>query len=189
MTDSADADRSAGSARPAEGSSAEGAAWPGEPSGRVFDGRARYGRDYEDFVVGDLYRHWPGRTVTEYDDTLFAQLTMNQHPLHSDAAYAAGTQFGQRLVVGTFVFSLVVGMTVADVSGRAVANLEYESVRHEAPVVHGDTLYAETRVLAKRPTADGRRGVVLVETRGFNQRGETVITLRRRVLVTRRDTQ
>jgi acyl dehydratase len=158
-----------------------------EAAGRVFDARERYGRDYEDFEPGDLYRHWPGRTVTEYDDTLFAQLTMNQHPLHSDAAYAAQTQFGQRLVVGTFVFSLVVGMSVADVSGRAVANLEYEQVRHDGPVFHGDTLYAETRVLEKRPTSDGRRGVVIVETRGFNQRGETVLTLRRRILVRRRD--
>lgn len=161
-----------------------------EPSGegRLYDGRERYGRDYEDFTAGDVYRHWPGRTVTEYDDTLFAQLTMNQHPLHSDAAYAAETQHGQRLVVGTLVFSLVVGMTVADVSGRVIANLEYESVRHTGPTFHGDTLYAETRVLDKLPTSDGRRGIVTVETRGFNQRGETVLTLRRRMLVPRCET-
>ena len=162
---------------------------PFQPSGagRLVDGRERYGRDYEDFEVGDVYRHWPGRTVTEFDDTLFAQLTLNQHPLHSDAAYGEGTQFGQRLVVGTLVFSLVVGMSVADVSGRAIANLEYECVQHTGPTFHGDTLYAETRVLEKRPTSDGTRGIVTVETRGYNQRGETVIRLRRRVLVRRRE--
>jgi len=158
---------------------------PYEPrgDGRLFDGRARYGRAYDDFVVGDVYRHWPGRTVTEYDDTLFAHLTMNQHPLHADAAYAAGTPHGQRLVVGTLVLSLVVGMSVADVSGQAIANLEYESIRHVAPTFHGDTLYAETRVLEKRRTTDGDRGIITVETRGFNQRGETVLTLRRTMLV------
>jgi acyl dehydratase len=156
-------------------------------TGRLIDGRARYGRDYDDFIVGDVYRQWPGRTITEFDDTLFAQLTMNQHPLHSDTAYAATTQHGQRLVVGTLVFSLVVGMSVADVSGRSIANLEYESVRHVAPTFHGDTLYAESHVLAKRPTSDGLRGVVTVETRGYNQHNETVLYFRRSLLVRRRE--
>ena len=158
-------------------------------AGRLMDGRHRYGRDYEDFVVGDVYRHWPGRTITEFDDTLFAHLTLNQHPLHSDAAYAATTLHRQRLVVGTLVFSLVVGMSVADVSGRAIANLEYESVRHVGPTFHGDTLYAESRVVEKRLTSDGQRGVVTVDTRGYNQRDETVLALRRRLLVARRDPQ
>ena len=93
-------------------------------TGRLLDGRHSYGRDYDGFVVGDVYRHWPGRTITEFDDTLFAQLTLNQHPLHSDAAYAATTQHGQRLGGGPLVFSLVVAMSVADVTGRAMANLE-----------------------------------------------------------------
>lgn len=155
--------------------------------GRVFDGRERYGRYYDDFAAGDLYRHWPGRTITEFDDTLFAQLTLNQHPLHSDAHFAAQTQHGQRLVVGTLVFSLAVGMTVADISGRAIANLEYESVQHLGPTFHGDTLYAETEVLEKRESAGkADRGIVYVETRVHNQRGEAVMTFRRRVLVPKR---
>jgi acyl dehydratase len=154
---------------------------------RVIDGRDRYGRFYEEFEVGDLYRHWPGRTITEFDDTLFAQLTMNQHPLHSDAHFAEGTQHGQRLVVGTLVFSLAVGMSVADVSGRAIANLEYESVKHLGPTWHGDTLYAETEVLDRRESdSKPDRGIVYVETRVTNQRGESVMSFRRRVLVPKR---
>lgn len=154
---------------------------------RVFDGRERYGRYLEDFEAGDIYRHWPGRTITEFDDTLFAQLTLNQHPLHSDAAYAAATQHGQRLVVGTLVFAIAVGMSVADISGRAIANLEYESVKHLAPTWHGDTIYAETEVLDVQPSESRPdRGIVYVETRVTNQRDELVMTLRRRVLVPRR---
>lgn len=148
--------------------------------------REQFGRDYEDFEIGAVYKHWPGRTVTEFDDTLFTLLTMNQHPLHIDAHYAARTQFGQRVVVGPLVFSIVVGMTVADVSGRAIANLEFEEIKHTAPTFHGDTLYAETTVLDKWETSKPDRGVVRVETRGYNQRGETVVTFRRKVLVPRR---
>jgi acyl dehydratase len=148
--------------------------------------REAFGRDYEDFEIGAVYKHWPGRTVTEFDDTLFTLLTMNQHPLHIDAHYAAQTQFGQRVVVGPLVFSIVVGMTVADVSGRAIANLEFEEVKHLAPTFHGDTLYAETTVLDKWETSKPDRGVVRVATRGYNQRGETVLTFRRKVLVPKR---
>jgi len=155
--------------------------------GRVFEGRERYGRYLEEFEAGDVYRHWPGRTITEFDDTLFAQLTMNQHPLHSDAAYAAGTQHGQRLTVGTLVFSLAVGMTVADISGRAIANLEYESVKHLGPTWHGDTIYAETEVLEKRESGSkADRGIIYVETRVTNQRDELVMTFRRRILIPKR---
>ena len=153
----------------------------------LHDGREDFGRYLEDFVAGDEFAHWPGRTVTEYDDTLFAALTMNQHPLHSDAAFAAGTQHGQRLVVGTLVFSLVVGMTVRDLSGRAIANLRYDEVRHLGPTFHGDTLYARSKVLGVR--ASGRRadrGLVEVETRAENQCGEPVLSFRRTLLVPRR---
>ena len=146
-----------------------------------------FGRYYEDFAVGEVIKHWPGRTITEFDDTLFCALTMANHPLHIDAHYAAGTQFGQRVVVGTLVFSLVVGMTVADVSGRSIANLGYESVKHLAPTFHGDTLYAETTVLDKRESqSNADRGIVYVETRAVNQRGETVLTFRRHVLIPKR---
>jgi acyl dehydratase len=112
---------------------------------------------------------------------------MNQHPLHTDAEYAAGTQHGQRLVVGTLVFSIAVGLSVADISGKAIANLEYEEIKHLGPVFHGDTIYAESRILEK---VDSRskpdRGIVYVETRAFNQHQDVVLTLRRRVLIPKR---
>lgn len=145
------------------------------------------GRYLEDFNVGDVYKHWPGRTVTEFDDTWFSLMTMNQNPLHIDEHYAQQTQHGRRLVNGTFIFSLVVGMSVADVSLHAIANLEYESVKHVLPTFHGDTIYAETEVLDVRESqSKPDRGVVYVETRGLNQNGEVVLTLRRRVLIPRR---
>jgi acyl dehydratase len=143
-----------------------------------------YGRYFEEFTVGDVYKHWPGRTITEFDDTWFSLMTMNQNPLHIDAHYAAGTEHRQRLVNGTFIFSLAVGMSVADISGRCIANLEYENVRHLAPTFHGDTIYAETEVLDKRESeCKPDRGIIYVETRARNQRSEVVLIFRRRVLV------
>jgi acyl dehydratase len=143
-----------------------------------------FGRYFEEFTVGEHFRHWPGRTISEADDTWFSLLTMNQNPLHIDAHYAAQTQHGQRLVVGTLVFSIAVGMSVADISGRAIANLEYQQVKHVAPVFHGDTIYAESKILDKTPSRSrADRGVVSVETRAFNQRDETVLTFQRRVLI------
>jgi len=114
----------------------------------------QFGRTYEEFEVGATYQHWPGKTVTEYDDHLFCLLTMNHHPLHLDAHYAGETtQFGRNVVVGNYVYSLVLGMSVPDVSGKAIANLEVESLRHVAPTFHGDTIYAQTTVLDKRESA------------------------------------
>ncbi len=147
-----------------------------------------YGRFFEDFEVGQVFRHWPGRTIGEADCSWFALLTMNQHPLHSDAHYAETyTQHKQRVVAGPLVFSLVIGMTVADVSGRAIANLEVDQLRHEKPTFIGDTLYARSRVLDKHESRQGDRGVVTVETTGTNQRGETVCSYVRKVLVPRRN--
>jgi acyl dehydratase len=147
-----------------------------------------YGRYFEEFQVGDLYSHWPGRTVTEHDDTWFSLMTMNQNPLHIDEHYAQSMTHGRRLVNGTVIFALAVGMSVAEVSGRCIANLEYENIKHLAPTFHGDTIYAETEVLDKRESqSKPDRGVVYVETRARNQRGEIVLTLRRRVLVPKRD--
>ena len=142
-----------------------------------------YGRYFEDFTEGEVIRHWPGRTISEADCTWFALLTMNQHPLHSDAHYAAGTEHGQRVVLGPLVFSIGIGLTVADVSGRAIANLEIERITHEKPTFIGDTLYSESTVLALRVTSRGDRGTVTVETRVSNQRGERVMTFRRTALV------
>lgn len=145
----------------------------------------QFGRCFEEFEIGAIYKHWPGRTITEADDTLFCMLTMNHHPLHIDAYYAEElTQFKQRVVVGPLVFSIVLGMTVEDVSGKAIANLEFEQVKHLGPTFHGDTIYAETRVLEKHLTrSNPERGIVTVETIGFNQRGENVLSFTRRVLV------
>ena len=147
-----------------------------------------YGRFYEDFTPGEVIKHWPGRTITEADNTWFALLTMNQHPLHSDAHYAAThTQHGQRVVLGPLVFSIGIGMTVADISGRAIANLEIEHITHDHPTFNGDTLYAQTRVLDKRESRQGDRGIVRVETWATNQRGERVLTFRRSVLVPKKN--
>lgn len=143
-----------------------------------------FGRYFEEFRVGEVIKHWPGRTITEADDTWFSLMTMNQHPLHIDAHYTEKyTQHGQRLVNGTLVFAVGAGMTVADVSGRAIANLDYEKITHDAPTFHGDTLYAETTVLDKKASSKGDRGVVYVETRVTNQRGGLVMTFRRHVLI------
>ena len=112
---------------------------------------------------------------------------MNQHPLHIDAHYGSKTQHGQRLVVGTLVFSIVVGMSVADISGRAIANLEYELVKHVAPVFPGDTIYARSKILDTRESQSKKdRGIVHLETEGYNQRGVIVLSLQRRVLVSKR---
>jgi acyl dehydratase len=146
-----------------------------------------YGRYLEEFEVGQVFDHWPGRTISEADDTWFSLLTMNQNPLHIDAHYASQTQHGQCLVVGPLVFSIVVGMSVADISGRAIANLEFEHVRHTGPVFHGDTIYARSTILGVRESkSKPDRGIVHVETIGLNQRGETILTLQRRVLIPKR---
>ena len=151
------------------------------------DGREAFGSWYEDYTVGDIYKHWPGRTVNEYDDTLFSMITMNHAPLHIDEHYMSGSQFGQRLVNGLFVISLVVGMTVREISGKAIANLEYETVKHLGPTFHGDTIYAETEILEKRESKSKTdRGILYVETRAWNQRDETILTLRRRVMIPKR---
>ncbi|HUF91291.1 MAG TPA: MaoC family dehydratase [Candidatus Limnocylindria bacterium] len=147
-----------------------------------------YGRYFEEFTVGEVLKHWPGRTISESDCTWFALLTMNQHPIHSDAHYAATfSQHGQRLVLGPLVFSIGIGMTVADVSGKAIANLEIEKITHEQPTFIGDTIYSESTVLDKRESSRGDRGTVSVETRVTNQRGERVMTFRRTALVPKKN--
>ena len=139
---------------------------------------------YEDFVEGEEIRHALSKTIFESDNNLFSLLTMNHHPVHTNIDYASHNQHGQLLVVGTLVFSLVVGMTVPDVSGKAIANLGYEDIRHLAPTFIGDTLYARTRIISKREShSKPDRGIVCVETIGYNQRGVDVISFRRNVLV------
>jgi itaconyl-CoA hydratase len=148
------------------------------------------GRFFEDFHVGDVYRHSNGRTITETDNTWFSLLTNNPHPVHSNADYASRTEFGRPLVVSTLTLAIVTGLSVDDVSRNAVANLSWTDVRMPAPVFAGDTLYAESEVLEARPSKSRPgQGLVRVRTRGFNQRGETVITYERTVLVYGRDTR
>ena len=144
-----------------------------------------FGRTFEDFEPGDIYKHWPGKTITEYDDHLFCMITMNHHPLHINEWFAEKeTVHGKNVVVGNLVYSLVLGMSVADVSGSAIANLEIESLTHKKPTFHGDTIYAETRVLGKAESkSKDDRGVVTVETKGFNQHGDEVCYFRRKVMV------
>jgi itaconyl-CoA hydratase len=144
-------------------------------------------RYLEDFTPGQTFRHWPGRTITEFDNTWFTLMTLNTNPLHFDAAFAAKSQHGQRLVNGLLVIAMVVGMSVRDISESAIANLEYESIRHSGPTFNGDTLYAETKVLSVTPSqTKSDRGVLYVETRGLNQDGKEVLILRRKVLLPRR---
>jgi len=140
-----------------------------------------YGRYFEELEPGQHFRHWPGRTITEFDDTLFSLMSMNQHPLHIDEHYASGTQHERRLVAGPLVISMVIGMSQADIGGRALETREYSNIRHLAPVFHGDTIYAESSIVMKEELRD-RRGLVVVSTRGFNQRDETVVTLDRRIV-------
>ena len=147
-----------------------------------------FGRMFEDFEVGDVYKHWPGKTITEADDHLFCMITMNHHPLHTDAWYAeTQTQFKKNVVVGNLIYALVLGMSVPDVSGSCIANLEVETLQHKLPTFHGDTIYAETRVLDKKEsTSKEDRGIVGVETFAYNQRGEEVCYFRRKVMVYKR---
>ena len=142
------------------------------------------GRFLEDFAVGDVYRHAHGRTITETDNTWFTLLTNNTHDIHFNADYAAKTEFGRPLVVSTLTLAIVTGLSVADVSHNAVANLAWTDIQLPAPVFAGDTIYAESEVLEVRPSnSRPGQGIVRVRTRGFNQRDETVITYERTVLV------
>lgn len=141
------------------------------------------GNYYEDFVVGETIEHSLSKTIFESDNNFFSLLTMNHHPVHLNLEHCAEHQHKQILVVGTLVFSLVVGITVPDISGKAIANLEYESVKHLAPVFIGDTIYAKTEILDKWDTSGKDRGVVYVETIAYNQKGENVLSFRRKVLI------
>ena len=143
---------------------------------------------YEDFIVGDEIKHSLSKTIFESDNNFFSLLTMNHHPVHTYVDYAAKNQHGQILVVGTLVFSLAVGITVPDISGKAIANLGYEEVKHLNPVFLNDTIYVRTKVLDKRESKTKRdRGIIYVESIAYNQRGEDVLSFRRHVLVKKRN--
>lgn len=150
---------------------------------------ARYGRDLEDFTVGDVYEHRPGRTITEADNIQFSLLTMNRHPAHCDNVYAATTEFGQALVNSALTVAIVTGLTVDDVSARAIANLGWDAIKMPAPVFVGDTLYARTKVLeARRSASRPGQGIVRTRTQGYKQDGTIVLTFERVNLVHARPT-
>jgi len=145
----------------------------------------RFGRYLDEFEIGAVFKHWPGKTVTEADDHLFCLLTMAASPLHIDRHFAKTEMpHGRNIVVGTYIYSLLLGMSVPDISGRAIANLGVSDLRHIAPLFHGDTLYGETEVLEVRPsrTRPGE-GILTVRTDGFNQDGLKVCTFTRSVLL------
>ena len=158
-----------------------------DQAAREATGAHPYGRYLEEFEPGAVYKHWPAKTVTEADDHLFCLITMNHHPLHINDVYAARSQQGRNVVVGPLVYSLALGMSVSDVSGKAIANLETDELRHLEPVFHGDTLFCESEVLEVTPSRSRLdRGIVRVWTRVFNQDGLLVTDFKRLVLVPRR---
>jgi acyl dehydratase len=147
------------------------------------------GAYFEDFEINSIYKHSVAKTVTESDNNFFCLLTMNNHPLHLDIEYAKDTQYGRRVVVGTYIISLVVGMSVVDISGKAIANLSYNNIKHIRPVFIGDTIRAETKILDKWFTSKNDRGIISVKTTAYNQRNECVLELERSVLLPLKEKQ
>ena len=149
--------------------------------------RETFGRSYEDFQVGDVYEHRPGRTITQTDNTWFTLLTMNTHPLHFDEQYGKASEFGRCLVASPLTVAILVGMSVTDVSQKAIANLGWREIRLPHPVFPGDTLYAESEVLEVRESKSRpEAGLVTVRTTGRNQDGVVVCTFERTILVAKR---
>ena len=145
------------------------------------------GRFYEDFEVGDVYRHPLGRTITSADNIWFTLLTQNSAPTHFDHNYAAQTEFGQPLVNSTLTLALVTGQSVTDISQNVIANLAWDEVRLPNPVFEGDTVYSQSEVLEKRESKSRpNAGIVTIRTKGFKQDGTVVITFKRTVMVYRR---
>ncbi len=149
--------------------------------------RESYGRYFEDFAVGHVYEHRPGRTITESDNTWFTLLTMNQHPIHFDREYARHSEFGRPLVNSTFTLALVAGMSVSDTSQKAIANLGWTDIALTGPVFVGDTIYAESEVLEKRESRSRpTQGIVRIATRGLKADGAVFMSFERNMLVPKR---
>jgi len=146
--------------------------------------QSRLGFYFEEFEAGTTINHSLSKTIFESDNNLFSLLTMNHHPVHTNLDYAAKNQHGKLLVVGTLVFSLVVGMTVPDISGKAIANLGYEDIMHLNPVFVNDTIYAKTKIISKVASKSKLdRGTIYVETTAYNQLGVDVLSFKRKVLI------
>ena len=149
--------------------------------------RQSHGRYFEEFQLGDVYEHRPGRTITEADNIWFSLLTMNTHPLHCDAEYARASEFKRPLVASPLTLAVLVGMSVSDISQKAIANLGWKEIRMTAPVFPGDTLYAESEVLEVRESKSRpTQGIVTVRTRGRNQQGTLVCEFLRTMLIPKR---
>lgn len=143
---------------------------------------------YEDFFVGEEIKHSLSKTIFESDNNFFSLMTMNHHPVHTNMDYASHNQHGRLLVVGTLVFSLAVGITVPDISGKAIANLDYDNIKHLNPVFIGDTIYVRTMVIDKRESkSKSDRGIIYVESVAYNQNGIDVLSFRRHVLIKKRE--
>ena len=151
---------------------------------------SKLGSYFEEFVSGDVIYHSLSKTIFESDNNLFSLLTMNHHPVHTNVDYARKNQHGKILVVVTLVFSLTVGITVPDISGKAIANLGYEDIKHLTPVFVNDTIYARTKVLDAKPSDSKKdRGIVYVETFAYNQDGVDVLSFRRKVLIKKKNSK
>ena len=153
-----------------------------------YDARERrFGGYLDDYAVGDTYRHWPGKTITEADDHMFCLLTLAASPVHIDREFArTEMEGGRNIVVGTFIYALLLGMSVPDISGRAIASLGVRSLDHLRPLFHGDTLYATSEVLGVRVSeSQPDRGILTVATTGSNQDGVTVCVFERSVMIPR----
>src|SRR4030095_4992463 len=147
-----------------------------DQAARESSGAHPYGRYFEEFEVGAVYKHWPAKTVTEADHHLICLITMNHHPLHINDVYARQSQQGRNVVVGPLVYSLALGMSVSDVSGKAIANLATEELKHTARVVHRDTRFCASEVLSAKPSGSKPdRGVVRVDPRVYKQAGTLAV--------------
>ena len=143
-----------------------------------------FGRSFKEFKIDEKIFHWPRKTITESDHNLFCLITMNHHPIHNDKIFANKSKFKKRLVVGTYVFSLVVGMTVRDISGKAIANLNYEKINHLAPVFNGDTISAYSKIISKETSASNKRNAkIKIMTVAQNQKKEKVLNFYRTILI------
>jgi acyl dehydratase len=149
--------------------------------------RESYGRYLEDFSVGEIYEHRPGRTISESDNTWFTLITMNQHPLHFDASYAAKSEWKKPLVNSALTLSIVAGMSVSDISQKAIANLGWDKIRLTGPVFVGDTIYAESEVLNIRESKSrSSQGIVTVKTTGMTSDSKVFMTYERTILIPKR---
>lgn len=146
------------------------------------------GRFFEDFIVGDVYKHPYGRTITETDNVWFTNITMNLNPMHFNEEYASATEFDKRLVNSAFTFSVATGMSVIDVSQNSTAALGFDDIQLHAPVYHGDTIFSESEVIDKRESESRDHvGIVTTELRAYNQKNELVLSLQRANFILKRE--